>query len=267
MQLSARLYVRLGSLGILRVLRFSRRWLVTLFNANRLVYAARGDAPVSLWIGDSHSLFFNQKVTSAVLSRAENMNFVWALGPRLMWSIGQRGFPVSLSLAARALHAFGTKSGSVVPIIIAGEIDVRCHLASASSSGNGDMSFIAGYVENGRKLADSMGSHSVIFVVPVPPGRDSGVHAKFPIVGSLDSRLEAFAALRTALALAVQEGVGSPKAHLLDATDILIDSGGQLDSSLTTDGCHVNREGALLVHQRLKHLLLAMSSDNVHEPR
>ena len=266
MQLNPRLYVRLRSLGVLRALRFPLRWLLPLINANRLLFAARGDAPVSLWIGDSHSLFFNQKVTPAVLSRAENMNFIWALGPRLMWSISQRGFPVSLNLAARALHVLGAKSGSVVPIIVAGEIDVRCHLASPSSSGNGDMSFIAGYVENGRKLADSMGAQSVIFVVPVPPGRDLDAHTKFPIVGSLVSRLEAFAALRAALALAVQEGVGRPKAHLLDATDILIDSGGQLDSSLTTDGCHVNREGALLVHEHLKQLLLRLSSEDVHEP-
>lgn len=265
MELDPRILVGLRSLGVIRTVHFAKRWVVTFFNANRLVYAARGDALVRLWIGDSHSLFFNQKVTVAVLSRAENMHFVWALGPRLMWSISKRGFPVSLRLAARIFNAFGTKTGNLVPIIVVGEIDVRCHLASPSSSVNGDMSFVPCYVESGRILAASMGSRVVVFVVPVPPGRDLDVHTQFPIVGSLDSRLEAFAALRAALALTIQEGVGSPRAYLLDATDILIDSGGQLDSSLTTDGCHVNREGALLVHERLRQLVLRMSSGNVRE--
>ena len=264
MQFKSKMFVGFRFFGMLPAVLFFRRWLATLFNALKLAYAVRGDAPVSLWIGDSHSLFFNQKETAAVLSRAGNAHFVWALGPRLMWSIGTRGFPVSLRLAARMLHTVGIESGRVVPIIIVGEIDVRCHLASPSSGAHGDMSFVASYVDNGRKLAASMGSQSVIFVVPVPPGADWAVYSQFPIVGSLNLRLEAFAMLRTALAHAVQEGVGTPRAYLLDATDILIDSGGQLDSSLTKDGCHVNREGALLVHERLNLLVLRMRSDSVH---
>lgn len=247
------------------VLRFVRHGLAeTVINALKLAYSARREPPVCFWIGDSHSLFFNQKETPAVLSRAANMHFVWHLGPRLMWSIGTRGFPASLRLAARLVHLVATKPGRVVPIIIAGEIDVRCHLASTSSGANRDVSFVASYVDNGRRLASSMGSESVIFVVPVPPGADWAAHSKFPIVGSLSARLEAFSALRAALAQAVQEVVDIPRAYVLDATDILVDSGGQLDSSLTADGCHVNQEGALLVHGRLTQLVQSMASGNVH---
>ena len=219
---------------------------------------------MTLWIGDSHCLFFNQQQTVAVLSRAENMSFVWALGPRLMWSISRQGFPLSLRLTARVLNPTGTRSGRFLPIVCLGEIDVRCHLASPSITPNLNMSFVSDYVDKGQRLATSIGAGSVIFVVPVPPGADWAAHSEFPIVGLLNSRLEAFASLRTALVSAVQEGIDHPRAYLLDSTDILADSGGQLHDRLTADGCHVNQEGALLVHERLLQLVERMKSDKSH---
>lgn len=236
----------------------AQRYVESVASSIRLVHAVRRDDPVSIWVGDSHSLHFNQKSTGGVVSGASDAHFVWHLGPRLMWSLGTRGFAVGTRVAAWLLNCFRRSSGRVVPIVVAGEIDVRCHLVSRSSVSNVDLSFVASYVNSGRRLASSMGAECAIFVVPVPPGADWSAHSRLPIVGSSSARIEAFAALRIALAQAVEQCVGEPRAYLLDATDVLVDSGGQLDRTLTSDGCHVNREGALLVHGRLAELIRRM---------
>lgn len=225
----------------------------------RLARAIRRGPVVSVWIGDSHSLFFNGKPDSPFLTRGDNGHFVWHLGPRLMWSLGSRGYPARLRAAARAVRRIGGSSASVVPILTAGEIDVRCHLGARPSDSDADFSFVGAYVSQGRGLARTLGAESVVFVVPVPPGADWTVHTRFPIRGSLSERLAAFAALRAALADAVARAPGLPRAYLLDATDLLADQGGQLDPRLTSDGCHVDADGAALVHQRLAELMVLVA--------
>ena len=64
----------------------------------------------TVWIGDSHSRFnLARPDLDARLTRASESNFVWSIGPRLMYSIARRGWPADVSLGSRLLQRQGPR--------------------------------------------------------------------------------------------------------------------------------------------------------------
>jgi lysophospholipase L1-like esterase len=218
-----------------------------------LLRAVRGPVGAELWVGDSHAVCFNQRLTAATLTRAPEGQVVWHLGPRLMHSLARQGFPSSLRRLARVVHRVG-RPGAVVPVFVAGEIDVRCHLVPRATSEGFSLGFAADYVRQGCELAQLMGSSRAVFVVPPPPSVACPVLPDFPIRGSIEERVAMFGALRAALAEAVDGYAGPVEALLLDATDALADEDAGLRQDLTDDGCHTNALGVRLVRDRLREL-------------
>jgi hypothetical protein len=221
-------------------LRKVRAWSALLVAMRRRSRAAE------LWIGDSHALSYNQRVHQSNFVKVRGGPIVLRVGPRLMWSLAEKGFPARVHHIARIVSRFGV-AGSIVPVFVAGEIDVRCHLAGRPE----DFRFVTRYVDRCREVAHTLGAARLVFAVPPPPSADCPNVEEFPIRGTIGERVTAFDSLRRALVDAV---AATPGAELLDATDDLRAKDGALRSDLTDDGCHVNLDGVVVVRAVAEHL-------------
>ena len=94
-----------------------------------LVAMRRRGRGTELWIGDSHAMSFNRDLQLSMFMRAPEGQLILRAGTRLMFSLARTGFPPRVLRVARLVRLFGMR-GSLVPIFITGEIDVRCHCAN-----------------------------------------------------------------------------------------------------------------------------------------
>lgn len=211
-----------------------------------LVAMRRRKRATELWIGDSHALSFNDKVSMTAFSRGPEGQIVRRLGPRLMWSIAQKGFPPRVHRLVAVVGRWGVP-GSIVPVFVAGEIDVRCHLADHEA----DFGFVEDYVARCQELAATMRARRTVYAVPPPPSEACPSIEQFPVRGTIAERVKGFNSLREALADAVAR---TPGAELLDATDGLTRDDGSIRPELTDDGCHTNLEGMHIVRARAHEL-------------
>ncbi len=208
-----------------------------------LLLRLRSRRTTELWIGDSHAMSFNQHVGLAMFMKAPEGQLVLRVGARLMFSLATKGFPPRVHKLAGFIGRFG-RPGAFVPYFVAGEIDVRCHLAHRT----GPMEFVASYVERCAGIAHEVGASRLVVVVPPPPSRTVPNIEELPVVGSIEERVAAFDRLRDALASAV---AATPGAGLLDATAALAAPSGELRAELTEDGCHTNLDGVALVRREV----------------
>ena len=216
-----------------------------------LLAALRRQPAVELWLGDSHALHFNGLAAGNTLRRATVGRYVWHLGPRLMYSLSIRGFPASVVRLAPVLRLLSGRRELTV-VLVAGEIDVRCHLAGRSS----DLGFVSGYLDQALALARRLGAAEVVLVSPPPPSSTCPVVPEYPVVGTLEERLEVFHRLRAALADAVGAVAADGSAvRFVDVTEALLEPAGGLDARLTDDGIHTNAAGVELVQACLRELL------------
>jgi hypothetical protein len=185
-----------------------------------------------------------------VLTHAPEGQLIWHLGPRLMYSMARDGFPLRVLRLSRLLRRI-SRPGSLLPVFVVGEIDVRCHLVPRAGSA-GLTDFVDDYVEHATRVAFALGARQLIICVPVPPSATCPANPQFPIEGSIGERVAVFDRLRDALADAVgRRAHYAPRPLLLDATDLLADDTGAFRAELTDDGCHTNAAGRLLVRQRV----------------
>lgn len=251
--------VRRGARARLRAVRDLSRSGTTALDVLRAILTR---TQVVLWIGDSHAVCFHRPLMTHTLVRGSNDrsgdHFVWYLGPRLMYSLSAQGLPVRLPRALALMRRVGRLSRSparIVPVLVAGEIDVRCHLVPRlARSGSVSLDFVPGYVALARSVARELGSEFAVVVVPTPPSATVPVLDQFPVVGSLPERHSAFGELRSSLHAAAQAAAHPPRVLVLDVADQL-DDGGGLREGLTDDGCHTNPRGAAIVRAGLRQLL------------
>lgn len=208
-----------------------------------LLLRLRSRRTTELWIGDSHAMSFNQDVGLAMFMRAPEGQLVLRVGARLMYSLATKGFPPRVHRITGFVGRFG-RPGAFVPYFVAGEIDVRCHLAPRT----GPLDFVPAYVDRCAGIAREMGASRFVVVVPPPPSRTVPDIEELPVVGTIEERIAAFERLRDQLAEAVS---GTPGATLLDATAALAAPSGELRPELTEDGCHTNLDGVALVRREV----------------
>ena len=211
-----------------------------------LAIAMRRRKPTELWLGDSHALCFNSPISLAMFLRTPDGQFIVRFGARLMHSLSKNGIPAKIMRVARFVGRFG-RPGSMVPIISAGEIDIRCHLPGREH----DFSFVAGYVDEVAAMVETFKAPRGYIVVPPPPNVDCPSVDLFPIKGTIDERIAAFRAMRAALIDAVEP---HPKVALLDFTDVLGNPDGTMIAALSDDGCHTNVQGRSIVRARVEEL-------------
>lgn len=204
---------------------------------------------VELWLGDSHALHLNGLGAGGALRKAASDRYVWHLGPRLMYSLGTNGFPSAVGRTAPLVRRPARRS-SLSVFFVAGEIDVRCHLAGRES----DLGFVDAYVRESLAVARRMGARRVVFVAPPPPSSTCPVVPEYPVVGTLQERLEAFRRLCAALSATVQEQTSSAVTYV-EMTDVLREEAGGLAARLTDDGVHTNAQGASVARARMEELL------------
>ncbi len=198
------------------------------------------DRETTVWIGDSHGRFnLGQPVVSARLTRASDSDFVWSIGPRLLHSVADRGWPPDVAWGSRFLRRPGRRPLLRLGFVL-GEIDVRVFLGKRVESGALDLSFVPAYVARCEKVAGQAGGLAVL-VIPVPPSGPPDPLHEFPRVSSLESRVHAHQELREAIHRAAS---GRPTTRVFDPTPELSSGDGQLEPTFTDDGFHLNSAGA-----------------------
>lgn len=251
--------VRRGARARLRTVRDLGRSGTTALGLLRAILTR---TQVVLWIGDSHAVCFHRPLMTHALVRGSNDpsgdHFVWYLGPRLMYSLSAQGLPARLQRAMALMRCVGRLSrrpARIVPVLVAGEIDVRCHLVPRlARSGSVSLDFVPRYVALAGSVARELSSELAVVVVPPPPSATVPVLEQFPVVGSLLARRSAYGELRRSLHAAAQKAAQPPRVLVLDVADQL-DDGNGLREGLTDDGCHTNPRGAAIVRAGLRELL------------
>ena len=216
--------------------------------ALRFLWALRFGPVRELWIGDSHAVSFNRPGTYGTFVTGPQGQVIHRLGARLMWSLARQGFPRSSQRLAALVARLG-RPGRFVPVFVAGEVDVRCHLVEHPDT---DFGFVAEYVERCRELGRRLGADGVYLAVPPPPCGWPPDRVVYPVVGTISERLEVFARLRAALHDAV---AAYADVELLDFTDLIEDRDGALRLDHTDDGCHTNDAAIRLIRERIGHRL------------
>jgi hypothetical protein len=208
-----------------------------------LLLALRRRRATELWIGDSHAMSFVRHIDNAMFMRAPNGQLVLRVGARLMFSLGQKGFPPRVHRVARLVGRFG-RPGAIVPVFSAGEIDVRTQLAERAA----DFGFVSAYVDACLAVAQTMRAERVGFIVPPPPCDVTPDYAWWPVNGTIAERVAAHTGLRQALAAAL---TAHPHAVLLDFTPLLADDIGAIPPELTVDSVHTNAAAIAKVREHL----------------
>jgi hypothetical protein len=209
-----------------------------------LIAMRRRKRRTELWIGDSHAMCVNRHVTNSMFMRAPDGQLILRAGARLMHSIAQKGFPPRVTRVARLVNRFGRR-GALVPIFLAGEIDVRVHLPKRPEA---PFDWVAHYVEQCMEVARLLKAERVAFFVTTPPVDVPEEDVWFPITGTIEERVAVHGKLREALAAAVEP---IPNAVLLDLTDLLTDSSGAMPLESTMDGAHTNLKTVAMIRARL----------------
>lgn len=197
-----------------------------------------------LWIGDSHAMCVNRQVTNAMFMRGPEGQLILRDGARLMYSIGRKGFSPRVMRVARFVNRFG-RPGALVPIFLAGEIDVRVHLPERLDS---PFDWVAQYVARCAEVTRLLGADRMGFFVTTPPVDVPEADVWFPITGTIEERVEAHRRLREALTRAVEPVAN---ATLLDLTDMLAGPTGAMPIESTTDGAHTNLETVARIRARI----------------
>lgn len=193
----------------------------------------------TIWLGDSHTRFnLGHPEREGRFVRISDADFVWSIGPRLMYSVARRGWPADVRMGAAFVRRASRRLKLHVCSIL-GEIDVRVFLGERYATGTLDLSFVAAYVEQCVELARMMHATPVV-VVPVPPCGEPDPQHEYPRICNLEQRVAAHQELRRAL----RESTHSRGVLLFDPTSSLALPSGALRPPLTADGLHLNSPGS-----------------------
>jgi hypothetical protein len=207
--------------------------LLFLTASPALIVAMRRRRRSELWIGDSHAMALNRKATNSMFCRGSEGQLILRAGPRLMYSLARNGFPPRVMRVARFVNRFG-RPGSLVPVFVAGEIDLRAHLPKRPDD---PLDWIADYVDHCVEVARLLKADRVGFFVTPPPVDVPADDIWFPIIGTIEERVAIHRRLRAALADGVSR---TPNGVLIDLTETLARADGAMPVEFTYDGVHTN---------------------------
>jgi hypothetical protein len=229
----------------------------------RLVVAiARGQVD-EVWVGDSNAVHFaSDRFPRLGIGSTEPGRWVWSMGPRLMFSVGRDGYPRAMHRLLRVLRRVPANR-NVLWIFSAGEIDLRCHLVPRLKDRNGsEFDFVRTYIEQVRNLVAEFDAPYAAISVPVPPAVDIYEADGFPIVGTLEERLDAHRLMRERIHDETGPASGSTGAviHAVDVTDRLSNEHGHYRPELAFDGVHPNDAGRAEIRAAVAELRAMISA-------
>jgi hypothetical protein len=196
-----------------------------------------------LWIGDSNAMSINREVSNSMFMRGPEGQLIVRTGARLMYSLARKGFHPRVMRVARFVNRFG-RPAALVPIFVAGEIDVRVHLPKRPDA---PLDWVEEYLERCMEVARLLKADRVGFLVTQPPV-DIPEQSWYPVTGTMEERVAVHRKLRAAFTRAVAK---IPNAVLIDLTDVLADETGAMPIELTVDGAHSNQEGIARARNRI----------------
>ena len=212
----------------------------------------------SIYLGDSHVWYlakcFPSNPNSHVFLNAQGDIVFW-IGPRLMHSVGMKGFKLNIF---QKLTLFILRNRKILTLIVhVGEIDCRMHSNKLLEKPNVDL-MVRRFLERLLDIRKSFRFQNLIVITPIPPSDFSRQNEEYPRNGSRHLRIETTARV-TASILEMSENFGF---NTLDAQKTLGIVGntqitGALDQSLTLDGCHINAKGSEIVQERIISILNA----------
>lgn len=232
-------------------LRVVRAHALAWIGIARLALAIARGRVDQVWVGDSHAVFSAaDRFPPLGVGSTVDRNWVWHLGPRLMFSIARDGFKPELHRTFRLLSRI-PRTREVLWLFSFGEIDIRCHLVPRVAAGD-RLDFIGPFVDRLQEVADDLRVPHVVYVVPVPVGIDDFDHEAFPVVGTNEERRTTHGVVRTR----VQEEIASrPRVLALDFSDEFCNSDGWYRSDFHTDGIHASDAGRAVVQSTLRQFL------------
>ena len=193
----------------------------------------------TIWLGDSHTRFnLGHPQREGRFVRISDGDFVWSIGPRLMYAVARRGWPADVRMGAAFVRRASRRLRLNVCAVL-GEIDVRVFLGERYATDTLDLSFVSAYVARCVELARAMHATPVV-VVPVPPYGQPDPQHEYRRICSLEERVAAHQRLRRAL----RESTDSRGVQLFDPTSRLALPSGALWPALTDDGLHLNPLGS-----------------------
>ena len=208
-----------------------------------VVSIARGQVD-EVWVGDSNAVFSgSDRFPRFGIGSTEPRRWVWSLGPRLMFSVARDGYLPVMHRLLRVLRRVQANR-NVLWIFSAGEIDLRCHLVPRLRDGS-ELEFVKLYIEQVKSLVAEFDAPYAAVSVPVPPAVDITETDGFPIVGTLEERLDAHRLMRKQILGETGTASGTTGAviYAVDATDRLSDEHGHYRPEVTLDGVHPNDIG------------------------
>ena len=201
-----------------------------------------------LVVGDSHSCYIAGKPVRLFLKGEDCFYALW-LGPKTLHSIARSSIDIGIFHRLIKLIRYNSI------IFQLGEIDVRVFLGDQQNSFHLLPNVLDDYAKMVIKFSHSVGVKNLFIMAPVPPSDFGFDNPKYPRAGSLQNRVSSHRKLNSDLQkVCNQNGV-----VFLDATSILSNETGSLDLEFTSDGCHVNSEGSVLVRK-----FILKEVDNIH---
>jgi hypothetical protein len=232
-----------------------------LLGVVRLLLHAYTGGLHEVWVGDSHAVHINTPDMVTALRRLPDGRWVWHLGPRIMFSIAREGFPPAL---LRVLRMISRSPGAseVVWAFSFGEIDVRCHLVPRMGDPASALAFVPRYLDHVQRAATTAGARRALVLVPPPESDVYPEQIGFPIVGTLEERVDASHALRDAMLRAAKDlPPNGATLHLIDVTEEFSDARGAIIEDLTYDGLHTNDAGRAVIRKHVEDTIEATAKD------
>ena len=225
-----------------------------------VVSIARGQVD-EVWVGDSNAVFSgSDRFPPLGIGSTEPRQWVWSLGPRLMFSVARDGYPPAMHRLLRVLRRVRANR-NVLWVFSAGEIDLRCHLVPRLREGT-ELGFVKPYIDQVKSLVAEFDAPHAAVAIPVPPAVDITDTDGFPVVGTIEERLDAHRLMRKQMLDETGPASGSTGAviHAVDATDRLSDEHGHYRPEVTGDGVHPNDIGRAEIRAAVAELRAGISA-------
>lgn len=198
----------------------------------------------NLWIGDSHASYhMNGKMRAVPVWKKGSEVSLW-MGPRLAYSVSQRG--LAFARDQKDILARGFMVEKLVATF--GEIDCRMYPGLPDKRYR-DPHWVEDYCLQVKRLASLIQAHQVIICGPLPPSNFAKFNPNFPTRGQIKLRINGAKWLTetlTAKALLI-----SPGYVVVDLFEIFATTDQTLDRKYSSDGIHLNKRGS----ERLRQVL------------
>jgi len=198
---------------------------------------------IYLVVGDSHSCYISNTKLVRFAEGPFGFFSFW-VGPRLMYSIAHKGFPVSrMEKSALKRMNFSAICFSF------GEIDIRAHLAENPDFLHASTNWINLYIMKCIEFANDVCGKLAVIIIPPPPSDWAFDNISFPKRGDLQQRVSAHNTVRKLL---LQSASDTRNITAIDLTNEFSDQQGELSRQFSDDGCHINFHGASMIHSAIK---------------